>query len=123
MTTKSSKTDLQSYEVEIKRLDFSQIVALRVGTVRGARGRRKIYGEAFMRDPWNPWIHFRVQHAKDEDDLCDRFLTQLVHRGYVPLRARKNVAGVWEDWEPLELDRFDLTNHIIFGGGMEIFDN
>ena len=113
---------LKSYEVEVQRLDFVQIVSLHVGTVRGPRGRRKIYGESFMRDPWNPWSHVKVQHAKDEGDLCEKFLKLMVHKGYVPLRARKLVDAVWGDWETLDLDKFDLTHHIIFGGGMEMFN-
>ena len=120
MTSKTGS--LRSYEVEIQRLDYVQKVALHVGTVRGARGRRKIYGEAFMRDPWNPWVHLKVQHAKDEDDLCDRFIAMIVHRGYVPLRARKDNDGVWGDCEALDLEKFDLTHHIIFGGGLEMFN-
>lgn len=110
---KSPKLEL--FEVKIQRLQSAQNIILFVGTTRGTRGRRKLYGEAFMRDSWTPWIHFKVEHAKDEDALCDQFLRQLIHRGYVPLRSRKRIESEWTDWERVDLTEYDMTHHIVDG--------
>jgi hypothetical protein len=105
-------TDIAGYEVEIEKMGRARSVQLIIGTVKGLRGRRKLIGEATMSDVTAPIIHFQIKHAETVEVLFDTFLRQLIHRGYMPLRARsrKVGAGAWLEWNNIDPSRFDLTD-------------
>lgn len=103
------KTDVEGYEVEVAKRGRVEVVELLVGTVRGLRGRRKLIGEALMSDPYTAIIDFQVKHATDLEDLLDRFLRQLIRRGYRPRRWRARLEGGLEDWTPVDESRYDLS--------------
>ena len=101
--------DIESYQVEVLKLGGSEVVELLVSTVRGARGRRKLLGEATLRDWRTPVIQFRVLHAKDLDDLRDRFIRQLIWRGYEPKRWRSRIGGKLLDWSEVDPGAYDVS--------------
>ena len=104
------KTEVEAFQVEVEKRGRVEMVDLFVGTVRGLRGRRKLVGEALMSDPYTPIINFHVKHAEDIDDLLHRFLTQLINRGYRPLRTRCSKAGQYEEWLAVSAEAYDLTD-------------
>jgi hypothetical protein len=102
-------TNVEGFEFEVERRGQSDTVNLVISTVRGPRGKRKLLGEAFMRDAFTPVMNYRVKHAKDIDDLRDRFLRQLIKQGYLPVRGRRQVDGRFEDWSGIDTSRFDIS--------------
>jgi hypothetical protein len=106
---KMVKTDIEGYEVEVVKRGRVEVVDLLVGTVRGLRGRRKLIGEALMSDPYTAIIDFQVKHAKDMDDLLDRFMRQLIRRGYRPRRWRARIGESLEDWNAVDEARYDFS--------------
>ncbi len=105
----STDLEVEGYEVEVEKFGERQRVYLFVGTVRGLRGRRKLVGEATMTSPYTAIINYQVKHAKDLDDLQDRFLRQLITRGYRPLRTRCQVKGHYQEWFKVDESRFDFS--------------
>ncbi len=101
--------EVDSFQVEIIKQGEPSLVDLLVSTIRGARGKRKLHGEAIVSDWCTPIIQFEVQHAKDIDDLRDRFIRQLVHRGYMPKRYRERVKGKLTDWREINPENYDFS--------------
>lgn len=104
----ASKPEVERYQVEVIKQGIQDMVEMLVTTTRGLRGRRKLYGQALTRTVHHPLIEFKVQHAKDLSDLRDRFIRQLIHRGYRPLRYRAQVEGYYQDWEPVDPEKYDM---------------
>ncbi len=105
----ASKPEVEVYEVEANKRGLNVRLKMHVTMVRGLRGRRKLYGESRTYDTHTPEILFRVQHASDLDDLLGRFIRQLIHRGYRPLRSRAYQDGAYEDWVLVDPEKFDMS--------------
>ncbi len=102
-------TNVDGFEFEVERRGNTEMVNLVVSTTRGPRGKRKLLGEAFMRDAFTPVMQYRVKHAADIDDLRDRFIRQLIRQGFSPLRSRRQVDGKFEDWSGIDLANYDTS--------------
>ena len=89
-------------------------ITLMLTVVRGARGRRKLLGEAFARTAYQPVIHFKVFDEQSVESLFNRFLQQLIHRGYRPVQYRErdldDCLGVWKPCDLSALDSTDLEH-------------
>lgn len=105
----SDLTNVDGFEFEVERRGHTEVVNLVVSSVRGPRGKRRLLGEAFMRDAFTPVMNYRVKHAADIDDLRSRFIRQLIQQGYLPLRARRQVEGRFEDWSAVDTSTFDIS--------------
>ncbi|MBQ8036598.1 MAG: hypothetical protein IJ268_06340, partial [Proteobacteria bacterium] len=84
--------DLREIEVEYIAphvLSGTERIVLMLTVVRGARGKRKLLGEAFARTVYQPVIHFKVFDEVSVESLFTRFLQQLIHRGYRPIQYRE----------------------------------
>jgi hypothetical protein len=46
-----------------------------------------------------------IRDAPDVDGVIDRFVAQLVHRGFKPLRHRGRIqdSQKWAEWRPIEV--------------------
>jgi len=86
-------------------------INLMLTVVRGPRGRRKLLGEAFCRQVYNPIIHFKVYDEDDVGVLFQRFLQQLIHRGYRPQQYRElSLEDRWNEWRAVDLSTLDLSS-------------
>jgi hypothetical protein len=65
------------------------------------RKRKKLFAETQCSDPFHLVIQFIIREATDFDNLLQRFVTQLEHRGYSPARMRMRQSGKWQDWTPV----------------------
>lgn len=84
-------------------------IRLMLTVVRGPRGRRKLLGEAFTRQVYHPIIHFKVFDDESVETLFNRFLGQLIHRGYRPVKFRElDREDRWGEWDDCDLSNFDL---------------
>jgi len=66
------------------------------------RNRSKLFAETQCSDPFHLVIQFIIREAPDFDSLLSRFIAQLEHRGFVPVRYRLHEAGKWAHWRSLE---------------------
>ena len=66
------------------------------------RNRRKLFAETQCSDPLHFIIQFIIREAPDFEGLLDRFVRQLVHRGFVPVKFRIRDAGKWKEWEMID---------------------
>jgi len=108
------KLSLKEIEVECVRPYYhgsqAENINLMLTVVRGPRGRRKLLGEAFTRQVYHPIIHFKVFDEGDVNALFNRFLQQLVHRGYRPMQYRElSLEERWGSWQTCDLSGIDLS--------------
>lgn len=112
---------MANLELEIKEIEVEYIaphvmsgtgrITLLLTVVRGARGRKKLLGEAFARTIYQPIIHFKVFDEVSVESLFSRFLQQLVHRGYRPVQYRElDLDDHLSAWKPCNLDTLDNTD-------------
>lgn len=112
---------MANLELEIKEIEVEYIaphvmsgtgrITLLLTVVRGARGRKKLLGEAFARTIYQPIIHFKVFDEVSVESLFSRFLQQLVHRGYRPVQYRElDLDDHLSAWKPCDLDTLDNTD-------------
>lgn len=116
-STPARKPKLEFKEIEVECVKGTHSggpikrINLFLTIVRGPRGKKKILGEAFAREVYQPIVHFKVFDNNDVDALFHRFLSQLVHRGYRPLQYRKlDLDEIWGEWDGVDLSKLDLTD-------------
>jgi hypothetical protein len=68
---------------------------------RQDRLRTRLFAETQCTDPMHYIIQFIVRDASDFDNLLEKFLAELEHRGFAPERYRLRKAGRWADWLPV----------------------
>lgn len=108
------KLNLKEIEVECVRPFYqgtdTESINLMLTVVRGPRGRRKLLGEAFTRQIYHPIIHFKVYDEGDVEALVQRFMQQLIHRGYRPVQFRElSNENRWGNWQDCDLTALDLS--------------
>lgn len=112
---------MASLELNIREIEVEYVapqispntlrIVLMLTIVRGARGRRKLLGEAFARTAYQPVIHFKVFDEQSVESLFYRFLQQLIHRGYRPIQFReRDLDNCLSEWRPCDLSRLDSTD-------------
>ena len=103
--------ELKEIEVEYVAPHLSanmERITLMLTVVRGARGKRKLLGEAFVRTVYHPVIHFKVFDETSVESLFLRFLQQLIHRGYRPIQYReRDLDNRLSAWKPCDLSVLD----------------
>ncbi len=106
--------DLKEIEVEYVAPHIStgmERITLMLTIVRGARGKRKLLGEAFVRTVYQPLIHFKVFDEVSVESLFTRFLQQLIHRGYRPIQYReKDLDEHLSPWKPCDMSALDSSD-------------
>ena len=103
--------DLKEIEVEYIAphvLSGTERITLMLTVVRGARGRKKLLGEAFARTVYQPIIHFKVFDDVSVESLFTRFLQQLIHRGYRPVQYReRDLDDQLSGWKLCDISGLD----------------
>ena len=108
--------DLDIREIEVEYIaphviKGTERIILMLAVVRGARGKRKLLGEAFARTVYQPVIHFKVFDENSVESLFARFLQQLIHRGYRPVQYReRDLDDRLSAWKPCDLSALDSTD-------------
>ena len=108
--------DLDIREIEVEYiaphvLSGTARIVLMLTVVRGARGKRKLLGEAFARTVYQPVIHFKVFDEESVESLFSRFLQQLIHRGYRPVQYReRDLDERLSEWKPCDISALDNTD-------------
>ena len=116
--------DIQSIEIEYIAPHIivgTARLELMLAVVRGARGKKKLLGEAFVRTVYQPMIHFKVFDEESVESLYRKFLQQMVHRGYQPIQYReRDLDDRLSQWKPCDLSVVDTTDIEASEGGMGV---
>ena len=106
--------DIQSIEIEYIAPHIivgTARLELMLAIVRGARGKKKLLGEAFARTIYQPLIHFKVFDEESVESLYNKFLQQMIHRGYQPIQYReRDLDDRLSEWKPCDLSKLDKTD-------------
>ena len=68
------------------------------------RNRRKLFAETQCSDPLHFIIQFIIREAPTFEVLLEKFVQQLVHRGFTPAKYRVRGEGKWQEWRPIEAE-------------------
>ncbi len=68
------------------------------------RNRRKLFAETQCSDPLHFIIQFIIREAPTFEVLLEKFVQQLLHRGFAPARYRVRGDGKWQPWSPIETE-------------------
>ncbi len=66
------------------------------------RNRRKLFAETQCSDPLHFIIQFIIREAPTFEVLMEKFVNQLLHRGFTPVKFRVRGEGKWQEWRPIE---------------------
>ena len=95
----------------IKEYNRFQLVASKLGrnvvfqvTVfeKTERSRTKLFAETQCSDPLHHIIQFVIRDAKTFEGLLAKFVQQLTHRGFTPIKFRVRDGQKWQAWSPIE---------------------
>ncbi len=104
----SETIGITQYEVEAQKSGAKVPMDLRVSVIRSPRGKKKLLGEAYAKTPTVPMIYFKVTGATSDEEVYEKFLQLLLHRGYLPIRYRTfMVDGPKTKWEVVSLEGLD----------------
>ena len=67
------------------------------------RNRRKLFAETQCSDPLHFIIQFIIREAPTFENLMEKFVNQLLHRGFTPVKYRVRGDGKWQEWKPIEV--------------------
>ena len=109
---------LRQYQVEMQKLGKKSSINLWVSLIRGPRGKKRLLGEGYTKNPDHPFIYFRVVNAKDEDEVYQEFLRLLIHRGYLPLKFRPLEGERYGGWETCDLSGIEDAAKVMETEGM-----
>lgn len=93
MTTEHSR-----FQLEASKLGRDVIFQVTVFE-KEERKRKKLFAETSCADPFHLIIQFIIREAPDFDTLLQRFVRQLEHRGFAPIRMRHLTGGKWAEWQ------------------------
>ena len=68
------------------------------------RNRRKLFAETQCSDPLHFVIQFIIREAPTFEVLLAKFVQQLLHRGFTPVKYRVRGEDKWQTWLPIEQD-------------------
>lgn len=95
-------TEHSRFQLEATKLGRSVVFQVTVFE-RKERGTPKLYAETHCYDALQYMIQFVVRDAATLDGVIERFVAQLLHRGFNPQSYRvKTEAGRWDEWTSLE---------------------
>ena len=90
------------FQLEAEKLGRHVIFQVTVFEKHDMR-RKKLFAETQCSDPIHFIIQFIIREASTFEELLDRFINQLEHRGFDPLRYRVQEGGSkWSEWEEIE---------------------
>ncbi len=96
-------SEYNRFQLEATKLGRNVIFQVTVFQKR-ERNRTKLFAETQCTDPFHFVIQFIIREAPTFEVLLDKFLRQLYHRGFSPVRFRLRGATNWETWRPIQLD-------------------
>jgi hypothetical protein len=94
--------EFNRFQLEANKLGRSVVFQVTVFE-KTERNRKKLFAETQCSDPLHFIIQFIIREAPTFEDLLDKFVQQLTHRGFTPIRYRLRDAGRWREWGPIDV--------------------
>ncbi len=91
-------TEHSRFQLEASKLGRDLVFQVTVFE-KEERRRKKLFAETQCSDPFHLVIQFIIREAPDFETLLQRFVAQLEHRGFQPIRMRTRNEGRWQDWQ------------------------
>ena len=88
------------FQLEATKLGRTVVFQVTVFS-RNDRQRPRLYAETQCTDPLHFLLQFIVRDAPDFDTLLRKFLAELLHRGFEPVRYRLREDRTWGEWQPV----------------------
>jgi len=93
--------EFNRFQLEATKLGRSVVFQVTVFE-KNERNRRRLFAETQCSDPLHFIIQFIIREAPTFEDLLDKFVQQLTHRGFTPIRFRLRDGGRWGEWSPID---------------------
>ncbi|MCO4760139.1 MAG: hypothetical protein KC502_01465 [Myxococcales bacterium] len=93
-------TEHSTFQLEASKLSRDVVFQVTVFQ-KEERRRKRLFAATQCSDPFHFLIQFIIREAPDFDTLLSRFVRQLEHRGFEPIRLRMRSEGKWAAWKPV----------------------
>jgi hypothetical protein len=94
--------EFSRFQLEATKLGRNVVFQMTVYRRKDSRNK-KLFAETQCSDPLHFIIQFVIRDETTVEGIIGRFKSQLIHRGFLPLRVRMRDNGKWEGWQPMEL--------------------
>jgi hypothetical protein len=101
-------TEYNRFQLEAVKLGREVVFQVTVFE-KTERNRTKLFAETQCSDPLHFVIQFIIREAPTFQALLEKFLKQLVHRGFTPIRFRIRDDRKWADWQALDTDKTEAA--------------
>jgi hypothetical protein len=93
--------EFKRFQLEATKLGRNVIFQVTVFE-KTERSGKKLFAETQCSDPLHFLLQFIIKEAPSFEKLLDKFLRQLIHRGFTPVRYRTRGELKWQEWTPLD---------------------
>jgi hypothetical protein len=94
--------EFKRFQLEASKLGRSVVFQVTVFE-KSERNRTKLFAETQCSDPLHFIIQFIIRDAENFEKLLEKFVQQLMHRGFAPEKYRIRGEGKWQEWIPIEV--------------------
>ncbi|HIN86136.1 MAG TPA: hypothetical protein EYN06_06620 [Myxococcales bacterium] len=94
--------EFKRFQLEATKLGRNVVFQITVFE-KTERNRTKLFAETQCSDPLHFIIQFIIRDATSFDNLIEKFVQQLTHRGFSPVQYRIRDDGKWQIWIPIKV--------------------
>ncbi|HIA02160.1 MAG TPA: hypothetical protein EYN66_09650 [Myxococcales bacterium] len=100
--------EFKRFQLEATKLGRNVVFQITVFE-KTERNRTKLFAETQCSDPLHFIIQFIIRDATSFDNLIEKFVQQLTHRGFSPVQYRIRDDGKWQTWIPIKVAHSSKT--------------
>ncbi len=112
-------TEHSRFQLEASKLSRDVVFQVTVFQ-KEERRRKRLFAATQCSDPFHFLIQFIIREAPDFETLLARFVRQLQHRGFEPMRLRMRQDGRWAAWTPVPLGEAPKTQETAAAAAAEL---
>lgn len=101
-------TEHNRFQLEATKLGRNVVFQVTVFQKR-ERNRTKLFAETQCSDPFHFIIQFIIREAPTFEVLLEKFIRQLNHRGFTPLRYRIRTDEKWAEWLAIDVEAIEAA--------------
>ncbi len=103
--------EFKRFQLEATKLGRNVVFQITVFE-KTERNRTKLFAETQCSDPLHFIIQFIIRDATSFDNLIEKFVQQLIHRGFSPVQYRIRGDGKWQTWTPIKVAHSAKTGSV-----------
>lgn len=112
-------TEHSRFQLEASKLSRDVVFQVTVFQ-KEERRRKRLFAATQCSDPFHFLIQFIIREAPDFDTLLTRFVRQLEHRGFEPIRLRMREDERWGPWAPVPVGAAPKTQETAAAAAAEL---